>query len=163
MLVLLAGMALLGSISCKKLPRDNPLDMHNNANETDGVNLKFQQYTVVYDDNEDGKVNQNEMVYLIVSIKNSGSSTAKGIQATISSASSYISNLEPDSSVTYNSHYSTADIAAGYSKYGYAGTSPDYNDYTVSFKIAENTPAGTIIPLSMDITDEAGNTWTDSF
>ena len=162
-LVFLAGIALLGALSCKKLARDNPLDQHNNSGTIGGVNLKFQQYTVVYDDNEDGIVNQNEMIYLIVSIKNSGSSTAKGVKAKINSSSSYISKLKPDSAVTYNSHYSTADIASGYSKYGYTSTTPDYSDYTVRFKIIQNTPAGTIITLNMDITDEAGNNWTDSF
>ncbi len=78
-LVFLAGIALLGALSCKKLPRDNPLDGLNNNNPTDTAALKFSKYAVVYDDNQDGVINQNETVYLKVFVKNNGSSIAKGV------------------------------------------------------------------------------------
>ena len=128
-----------------------------------GALLNYSKHTVVYDDNHDGMINQNETVYLKVYIKNNGSSKANDVKATISSASSYISDLSPTTEVTYNSGVGAADIYPNGEDFGYYGNAPDYNYYTVSFKVAVNAPAGTDITLNMDITDEAENEWSDSF
>lgn len=156
-------MVLLGAASCKKLPRDNPLDEHNDANTIDGIALVFSKSEVIYDNNQDGIINQNETVYLKVYLKNNGTSNANGVKATISSASNYISNLVPSAAVSYNSGSTSSVIYPGGEKFGDYGSDPNYNDYTVRFKVAAGSPAGTEITFNMHITDEEGNEWEDAF
>ena len=163
-LILLAGVITTGILSCKKLPRDNPLDIHYEGSETAaGILLQFSKSQVVYDNNNDGIINPNETIYLKVYIKNSGTSIASDVKASISTGSSFISSLEPSAPVKYNSGVGSSDIYPGGEEYGDHGYAPDYSDYTVKFKVAQNTPAGTDIAFNMNITDEAGNEWEDTF
>jgi hypothetical protein len=156
---------VLNLTACKKLPRDNPLDEHYDGGDNhERQKLVFERYVVAYENNEDGIINPNETVYLRVFIKNNGTSTANGVKATISTTSSYITGLEPDTAVSYNSGLSgPGSIYPGYEKYGKCGITPDHSDYTVQFKVAQETPAGTEITFNMHITDADGNAWEDDF
>lgn len=145
------------------LPRDNPADNKNNTNTIGGVSLKFSKYTIVSDDNGDAIINKNETVYLAVYIKNTGSADASGVKASISATSSYISQLSPTTQVEYNNASYSNDIPAGYEKFGNAGYALNYNNYTVKFKVSNTTPSGTVIHFNMNITDGAGNNWTEGF
>ena len=143
------------------LPRDNPAD--SNSNTKNGILLEYSDWKPVGDDNGDNIINKSETVYLRVYIKNNGTETAYGVKATISTTNSYITMLSPTTQVSYNSASTTNDITAGYDKFGNAGNTPNYYSYTVKFKVSSNTPAGTKITFDMNITDEAGGIWTDSF
>jgi len=125
--------------------------------------IQFDSYRIVGDNNGDGIINKGETVYLRVYLKNIGTSAAKKLKATFSSNSSYISELVPSSSINYG------DIAAGsvnnssgYYEYEYTPNYP-YTRYTLRFIVSNTAPAGTQIPVNISITDESGNTWTDSF
>jgi Ca2+-binding EF-hand superfamily protein len=162
-LLLLAGIALLGTPSCKKLPRDNPLDNKHPWDPNDKAVLTFSKYKLVYDDNHDGTINQNETIYLKVYLKNNSNSIVKHVKAGISTTSSFVSGLLPTAMVIYNSGIGPGDISPNGEKYGNYDMTPDYDYYTVKFKVAKNTPAGTRIILQMHITDEQDNEWEDSF
>ncbi len=125
--------------------------------------LNYSKHSVVYDNNLDGIINQNETVYLKVYIKNNGSSKANDVNATISCNSGFISDIDPTTQVSYNSGYGDSDIYPNSEEYGYTGSTPNFNDYTVKFKVAENTPIGTNITFNMHITDGDGNEWEDAF
>lgn len=117
--------------------------------------LSYDSYYVYSDNNSDKEINKGEKISLNVSLKNTGASRAKGVKATFSCNSSYITGLQPTSGVPYT------DIEGGASqwKYGWSKTS----DYALKFEVSKDTPANTIIPFSINITDEAGNSWQSTF
>ena len=148
--------------SCEKiipdLPRNNPLDGKNNSSMVGGVSLKYSSYSVVYDNNHDQIVNKGETVYLQVYLANTGTSDANSVKATFSTSSSYVSSLSPTSQINYG------NITAGSSKFGSTSYTPDYYAYyTISFTVSNSTPNNTQIPISIYITDESMNNWSDSF
>ena len=158
-LIIIASLCL---ISCKKwnLERDNPLDGKNNANMQDNVSLKFDSYSVAYDNNNDGIVNKGETIYLFVNLKNNGVSVANAVKATFSTTSSYISGFSPTTQVDYG------NISTGRTQsYGFGQTNytPNYGYYTIKFTVSNSTPKGAKIPINISITDENSNTWTSSF
>ena len=142
------------------LKRNNPLDGKNNSNTVKGVSIKFDSYSVVYDNNSDEIVNKGETVYLFVNLKNNGSRNSNNIKATFTSSSSYISGLTPTSQVDYGSISAGSIQSYGNGEYA---TTPSYDSYTVKFTVSNTTPSNTKIPITITITDESGNTWTDSF
>ena len=122
--------------------------------------------------NADGNINPGEVIWMDIEIHNKGTSQAKGISVKVTSPSKYIS-------FTANSA-SYGDVTVGYyqsyngSRYYYSGTgwaSSSYDSYEVTsssyapfkFKISEECPVGTTIPINMKITDIIGNEWNDSF
>jgi uncharacterized protein (DUF302 family) len=117
--------------------------------------ITYDKYSVYSDNNEDRIINKGETVGLQVWLKNTGTSTAKGVKATFSTSSTYVSSFTPTAQISYG------DISAGNSKMvdyiGYA------TNYTIRFTISSSTPADTQIPINISITDESGNTWTESF
>jgi hypothetical protein len=120
-----------------------------------GVSIKYHSHSIVSDNNNDGIANKGETIYLRVYLANNGSSTAKGVKATFSTASLYVSGLSPATAMNYS------DISAGQNKYVYTSSSPDY--YTIKFTISNTTPNNTQIPINISIVDESNNTWTESF
>jgi hypothetical protein len=135
------------------LERDNPLDAKNNANMQEGVALKFDDYSVYSDNNNDGVINKGETVLLNVSLKNTGVNTAECVKATFSTNSSFVSNLTPTTEVTYGMiEANSVEWYSGYENY-----------YVLQFTVSNDTPANTTIPISISIVDESGNTWSSSF
>ena len=139
-------------VSCD-LERDNPLDMNKGNKE---IVLSFDSLVVVTDNNNDKQINKGESIKLTVVLKNNGSSSANKVRGTISCASSYISALSPTTSTPYYRNGVTSNdyIDAGGVGYGFSN---------LSFNVSSTTPAGTVIPFSIAITDESNNTWSDSF
>jgi hypothetical protein len=135
-------------IACLK--RDNPLDKDNNANNR--VSLEFDSYKVYSDNNGDSIINKGETIRLNVSLKNTGTGTAKAVKATFSTTSSYVSNLTPTTQISYG------DIAANSIKW-----ENTENHYAIQFTVSTTTPNNTNIPIDINIVDENGNTWTSSF
>lgn len=159
-------MLIAGFASCKKLPRDNPLDQYDEtspAPEQDGIKLEYSKMTVVYDDNDDDEINPGETIYLRVYIKNTGNEGAFGVNATFSTGSQYITQLDPTIAVIYNSGAGSASIYDGDEEFGYTGSTPDYTYYTIKFDVKEDTPDSTEIPFSMLIKDDTGHEWQDEF
>jgi len=136
-------------LSCKKLPRDNPLDKHNDGDNAEaGIVLEFSKYQVVYDDNSDGIINPGETIYMQVYIKNSGNTVANGVKASISCDDNGISNLYPTTEVDYNSGIGSSSIYPGGEDYGDFGYTPDYHTYTVKFKVSTTIANGGDFPLT---------------
>jgi hypothetical protein len=112
--------------------------------------IAFDTYNVYSDNNGDKIINKGETVTLEVYLKNIGTSTSRGVKATFSTTSSYVSGFTPTTPITY-----------GYG-YMYAETSVSGNT-DIKFTVSNTTPVGTQIPINISIVDESGNTWTDSF
>jgi len=127
-----------------------------------GADIKFSKYEVVGDNNGDGIVNKGESIKLKVYLKNQGTSDAYKVRGTITTTNSYISSLIPTTPVPYNNSDSYYDyIPVGDERFGYyAG---NYPSYTLSFNVSNTTPPGTNITFNIAITDETGNSWTDTF
>ncbi len=128
--------------------------------EAISAQIVYADYDVVDDDNGDKIVNKGETVYLRVNLKNKGTSVAKKVKAVFSTTSAYVSEFAPASSVNYD------DIQAGSvndHSFGNYLLSPNYQYYTIKFKVSGVVSAGTSIPVNIDISDENDNTWTDSF
>lgn len=158
-LVIFAACESLDTNDLINLKRDNPLDKNNNANTQGGIQIKFDSFTVVYDDNDDEIVNKGETVYLFVNLKNSGTKPATSVKASFSSSSNYITALSPTTEVEYG------DISAGGNQnysYGKYGEAPNYYSYSVKLTVSESTPNNTKIPIGINITDGSGHSWTDS-
>ncbi|MDR0612731.1 MAG: hypothetical protein LBG45_04515 [Dysgonamonadaceae bacterium] len=167
-------LAIIGSlvfIACDEyeflnLKRDNPLDGKYNAGggNTSGSAAapNFNSYSVYSDNNNDKVINKGETIELQILLKITGASTAKGIKATFSTASEYVSGFTPISQINYG------DISVSGIKWAnYLGYNSEYaayvNYYTVKFSVSNTAPNNTVIPISIDIVDENGNTWTSSF
>ena len=121
------------------------------------ANIVFDTKTIVYDDNHDGIINRGETAYLNVSLKNTGTSTSLGVNATFTS-SGYITGLKPQTAISYG------DISAGQSNTGNSsGWTPNYLNYNISFKVSSAAPLNTPIPINILITDAYGNSWTSYF
>jgi hypothetical protein len=126
-----------------------------------GVALKFNSYSVDSDNNGDEIINRGETVSLKISLKNTGTSTAKSVKATFSTTSSYVSGLSPATQITYGDIPSNRVKWADYSDY-----SSEYEsavDYTIRFAVSNSTPANTQIPISIRMVNKNGNTWTALF
>ena len=139
---------------CKKLERDNPLDLNSSNSETV---VNFSRFVVSEDNNYDQQINKGESIKLQIYLKNNGTSTANNVKGTISCASSYISALTPTTATGY---YQNGNSYYDYIESGKEG----FNEYSdLSFNVSSNTPVGTVITFNISITDEANNTWSDSF
>ena len=143
------------------LKRDNSLDGKTsgnnntggsgNSNNEGGAVLKFDSYSVIFDNNGDNIVNKGETVSLVVFLKNTGSSEAIGVKATFSTTSSYVSNFSPTTPINFY------DISAGKSQSNLGAAS------TIKFTVSNTAPVGAKIPISISITDKSGKVWTDRF
>jgi len=136
------------------LPRDNPEDMNaeNTGNKEEEVpEISFSQFDVYSDDNSDQKINPGESVSLRVYLENIGNSRAVGVKASFSTSSNYITNLDNNESVDYNTIYPDDT------------SYPEFASSFLSFDVSSATPAGTEITFYVDITDSDGNTWQDEF
>ena len=147
--------------SCDKLipdlPRDNPLDGNNDTVIVEGVSVKYASHNIVFENNGDGLINKGETVYLKVFLINNGSNTANSVKATFSINSSYVSQLTPISQIIYG------DIEPGSTQYVNTSYAPNYQYYTIKFIVSNTTPANTQIPISINIIDADGNTWSSNF
>jgi hypothetical protein len=119
---------------------------------TTGANVIYNSFNVYSDNNSDGIINKGETVRLNVSLKNTGTSTAKLVKATFSTTSQYVSNLSPTTAISYG------DISANSVKW-YQNESY----YVIQFTVSSSTPDNTNIPFSISITDESSNNWSANF
>ena len=119
--------------------------------------------------NGDGTINPGEVIYMDVAIQNTGTSIGLGINAVLSTASSYVTieTAEHEYGSIGKGYYKTA-YSAYYSYYAESGYSSsceiDYKPASgFKFTVSSETPDGTEIPFTLTMTDSMGNTWTDSF
>ena len=115
-----------------------------------GANIQYSRNTIYNDTNGDGIINKGETIDLKVYLKNTGSSDANSVTATMTTTSPYVSSLSPTTSVSFGT------ISAGSESY-------TYSSYSWSFNVSGSTPTGTVITFNLSITDAQGNSWTQSF
>jgi subtilisin family serine protease len=97
--------------------------------------------------NDDGIVDPGETIELYVDLRNQGSDTATGVNATISTSDSYVNFL-------YNTSSSYPDIPG-------SGTGTNTDDF--DFEVDPSTPDGHVIHFDLNITASNGGPWSDSF
>jgi predicted metal-binding transcription factor (methanogenesis marker protein 9) len=106
--------------------------------------LEYSQFEVYYGGNGDKKVNPGEDLTVRIYLKNTGSSMANSVVGYLSENDPYVD--VNDNRGDYGNMDPFEDIAGSY-----------------SFKVSETTPKGHVINFSLDIQDEHGNSWEDSF
>ena len=148
---------ILCTTSCRKeLDRTNPLDSKETGTNNN-TGIKFHSFEVFSDNNDDEKINKGESVALKVTLRNNGASKVNKLRASITCNSSYVSNLKNGGPQSY--------LGSGYYDY----VSPNALAHItntlnyLNFDVSNTTPAGTIITFDINMVDESGNTWTDSF
>ena len=97
--------------------------------------------------NGDGTVNPGETIELYVDLHNAGGDGAMAVQATISTASPYVTFI-------YNITSDYGDIPGG-------GTATNLNDF--DFEVSASAPNGHVIHFDLDITASNGGPWSDGF
>ena len=115
-----------------------------------GANIQYSRNTIYNDTNGDGIINKGETIDLKVDLKNTGTSDANSVTATMTTTSPYVSSLSPTTSVSFGT------ISAG-------SESNNYSSYSWSFIVSSSTPTGTSITFNLAIGDGQSNTWTSSF
>jgi hypothetical protein len=161
--VMLCGLLLAGC----DLDRDNPLDEKNNAENKQEAYVKFNSYSVVCDDSEDGFVNSGETVYLRINLTWAGAGLRPEVESALfSTNSSYVSKFSPTTSVHYLYAGDNNFISAYLNVPSHDGIF--HNEmYTIKFTVSDKAPANTKIPIEIVILgyDGSGHTksWTDSF
>ena len=117
--------------------------------------------------NEDTSFNAGETINFDLRIKNTGTTAALGLIVKLTSDSPYITFTDNIcdygklSSGCYKTSY-TSSNSTGYN----TETSAFYstlNNPGYIFKISDSTPANTQIPITITITDNQLNTWTDIY
>jgi len=121
-----------------------------------GANLSYDSLNwTQYSGNGDSVINRGETINLRPVIRNSGTSGTNGIYAYLTTTSQYVTFYYTPQSY-YKMKYGTIGAGA-------TGTTDSYyGDYgRVTF--ADNTPPGTVITFTLNISDTYGNTWTSNF
>jgi len=142
-------------MGCKKITRDNPLDNKNPDNIYKSF-LKFSRVEVTSDNNNDNVINKGESIKLKVYMKNNGNARISSLRGTISCSDNYISDLSYANNIPYY-NFSTYT-------YDYADPGAEVcNNSLLTFNVADSIPNGSTINFSITLTDNAGNSWTDTF
>ncbi len=151
-LFILIAFALFG---CEKwdLERDNPLDNNVAVSNNEPADITYKKYEVYSDDNNDGLITKGETVELKVYLKNIGGKTANAVDASFSTTSPYASVLSNSYDVSYGNMASNDEVSGQYYYYG----------YSLKFKVSNSTPVDTDISFSINITDEDGHSWQETF
>lgn len=117
--------------------------------------------------NEDTGFNPGETINLDLRIKNTGATAALGLIAKLTSDSPYITFTDNicDYGKLSGGYYKTSYTSSNSTGYN-TETSASYstlNNPGYIFKISDSTPANTQIPITITITDNQLNTWTDIY
>lgn len=97
--------------------------------------------------NDDGVVNPGETVELYVDLHNAGGDGATAVQATISTASPYVTFI-------FNTASDYGDILGG-------ALATNLNDF--DFEVSSSAPNGHVITFDLNVTAANGGPWSDSF
>jgi len=112
----------------------------------EGTKIVYSKYEVRSDDNGDRIVNRGETIDLDVYLKNTGTSTAKMVNATLSESDAYVTISDSIWNIL------GVDLTAGREAYG-----------CFVFTVADNCLYNHVITFSLSIRDKDGNSWSDSF
>ncbi len=122
--------------------------------------------------NKDGNINPGEIIWMDVEVHNSSARKMEDLIVEVSSSSSYItftSNSAFYGNISTGYYQSYNGYKYSYSNTGWQVSNYDYYDVTsesyvpFKFKIADECPIGTTIPINIKMTDKNGYEWTDSF
>ena len=132
----------------------SPLIWSSRIYRCDYYNLDTKAYSINSDNNEDETINKGETIKLNVRLKNTGTSTVKGLKTTFTTTSEYVTGFASTANLNYG------DISSG--SWSWYGNSQTYYN-VIQFTVKTNTPDNTIIPINVSMVDESGNKWTSLF
>lgn len=120
------------------------------------AHIAFAEYYVIKDiENPEGEVLRGKEAKVNVALKNTGKSSAQKVKATFTTNSPYISLYNSTPNISYNT------IKANSTAWQ-QGLAQTYGA-VLQFTVNPDAPANATIPISIAITDENGNNWTDNF
>lgn len=120
---------------------------------------------------DDNTIKAGDRIFLNIKMKNEGTSSIYGIKANITSASNLIT-IEPLTTGYYlkftqsstQSYINAGSIGWGEITNGqYYDFAPNYNSYSVEFKVSETANIGDIIEFTIEASDNLGNEWNNNF
>lgn len=114
--------------------------------------------------NGDKRVNAGETIFLDAAVQNEGYAMVKGLRATFSTTSPYVTIDKDKNTINYG------DLAGGkyrtlngtYSKASEINYSTN-NSSMVQMTVRQWTPTGTVVPMKVVYTDVIGRTWEEEF
>lgn len=110
------------------------------------ANIIYSKYEIWYDSNDNGNVNPGEVIKMWIYLKNTGTDKAMGVRAVMSTNDAYITISYDDA------YYYDLDPNEEYKG----------DDY-YWFSVSSSCPHSHTITFDLDIDDEDGNSWSDSF
>ena len=116
--------------------------------------IVLQDVYLYADSNNDKHIGKGEKVRLNVALKNTGTATATDVKATFSTNSAYVIDFHPTTPVLYG----TMPIGMT----AYKGQGEKDSDYAVGFTVSNTTPAGTLIPINVLMTN-GNDSWQATF
>lgn len=116
--------------------------------------IQFSKTQIAWDDNHNNYVNPGETINLKIILKNSGTSEADGVTGIVSCSSPYVTNLTPTSAISFGSNYSD---------YISAGSESSTSSFNLAFMVLSSTPTNALLSFPISITDDCGNSWSDTF
>lgn len=116
--------------------------------------IVLQEVYLYADSNNDKHISKGEKVRLNVALKNTGTATATNVKATFSTNSAYVIDFHPTTPVLYG----TMPIGMT----AYKGQGEKDSDYAVGFTVSNTTPAGTLIPINVLMTN-GNDSWQATF
>ncbi len=154
------------SISCSKndLERDNPLDTKNPNYIKKQGNLKFSKIEVVQDDNNNGKINAGEFIYLKVWIKNIGDASVRGVRGSIACLNGNMAITSNSYSINFNNDvYLGESLLPSEEKFGVSCYSLKNEPASFVLQTFGSVPVGSKVTFSLTLSDLDGNSWLDYF
>ena len=150
---------ILSLSSCKKeFLRNNPLDEKNPINIANDLididsGLVITKYEVYQDSNNDDVVNKGEKIRLMLYVQNKALTGINLVKLSITSSSSYVSNI--------SNYYSVG----GYKNISFANLQKDQkvNHNGLTFNVSNDTPEGTVLVFDVEFKDADNQTWTSTF
>lgn len=166
------------------LPRDNPNDIHFDGDEGDlSGNLVFDSYQVCQalplgNTLPASSLAPSAEAWIEVKIKNSGTGSVKGVTGVVTCNSNYIniqgypsgyalrfvnSNDIFSGEIFPNGYAGLGQITTGENYYTTGSSSCNFSFHSIKVTVASNTPIGTAVTFNLQLTDDKGESWSDSF
>lgn len=155
------------------------LDMSDSNEPSSFIDLHYHSMSQLFDKydgrytngNDDGVLNKGEKAAFRIAIENKGSSTVNNVVVSLSTTDEYITltqgnaqyrtNTIAGNSIEDTNGYLSTNSSYFLKKTVYSPDDPSSNDFAIEANTT--TPDGHVATINVTMTDEYGNSWTDSF
>jgi hypothetical protein len=122
-----------------------------------GKHITYVRSEIVSDNNRDKRANPGETIYLLVTLKNSGTEQLLQVRLVFSTKDSRVTGLIPQQSVYLGTMDSGVESPVTYDQLSGFGA------YSIQFKIASNAVRGSTIHFDTSAQDAGSSSWAMGF